>query len=60
MGIYALSVSGEKVFLEVCQAGAHLLLTSALLSFQPMLFAAMEHVVVFRERLGRDKIDHQS
>lgn len=49
-----------KGFLEVCQAGAHLLLTSALLSFQPMLFAAMEHVVVFKERLGRDKIDHQS
>lgn len=58
MGIYALSGSGEKVFLEVCQASAHLLLACALLSFQPMLFAAMEHVVVLKERLGRDKIDH--
>ena len=50
MGIYALSDSGEKVFLEVCQAGAHLLLASAFLSFQPMLFADMEHVVVLKER----------
>lgn len=60
MGIYALSDSGEKGFLKVCQAGAHLLLASALFSFQSLLFVAVERVVVLKERLGRDKIDHQS
>lgn len=44
----------------MCQAGAHLLLASALLSFQPMLFVAVEYVVVWKERLRRDKINHQN
>lgn len=61
MEIYAFSDSGKKFFWRcVSQVGARLLLTSAVLSFQPTLFVALEHVVVLKERLGRDKIDHQS
>lgn len=61
MEIYAFSDSGKKFFWRcVSQVGARLLLTSALFSFQPTLFVTLEHVVVLKERLGRDKIDHQS